>query len=148
MLRLDPSSIKAYNNLGVTRQATGHFEDAEADFQKAIDLSRTTGPPSEWPYINLSKLYYEQGNADRSTALLAQAVRINARNDVGLYWLGKCQFALGQFEQAKDSLEKAVAIYPSNPEYHYFLAGIYRKLGNIVAAEASLRRFQDLRAKP
>jgi len=56
MLQLDPSSLKAYDNLGVTRQATGHFEGAEADFKRAIDLSRRTGTPSEWPYINLGKL--------------------------------------------------------------------------------------------
>src|SRR5207245_5656645 len=124
-----------------------HVETAESDFKKAIDLGQTTGTRSEWPYVNLGELYYEQGSPDRSVNLRAQAVRMNPQNDVGLFWLGKCQFALGQFEQARDSLEKALAIYPRSPEYHYFLARIYRKLGNSDAATFYLRRFEELRGQ-
>ena len=148
MLQLDPSSVKAYNNLGITEKATGHFDIAESDFKKAIDLSQTSRTPSEWPHVNLGELYYEQGRLDLSLDFLAQAVRINPNNDVGLFWLGKCQFTMGKFEQARYLLEKAIAIYPQSPEYHYFLSTIYRKLGNLDAAKSCLRRFEELRAKP
>jgi tetratricopeptide (TPR) repeat protein len=148
MLQLDPSSAKAYNNLGITEKATGHFEMAESDFKKAIDLSQTGKTPSEWPYVNLGELYYEQGRLGLSLEFLAQAVRINPQNDVGLFWLGKCQFTMGRLGQAKDLLEKAIAIYPPSPEYHYFLSKIYRKLGDLDAAKRCLRRFEELRGKP
>jgi len=144
MLELDPLSVKGYNNLGLARMAFGDSEEAARDFEKAITLGQSSETPSEWPYINLGKLNYEKGKTALSSKLFSQALEINPRNDVSHFWLGKCLLAIGQTEQAKNCVEKAVAIYPKSPEYFYCLAKIYRKLGREKAADVALNRYLEL----
>src|SRR5947199_171249 len=89
-----------------------------------VNWSPRTGNPSEWPYINLGKFYYERGKRDQGLALLKRAVEINPQNDIGQYHLGKCLFALGLTEKARDAVEKAIDIHSKSPDYFYFLANI------------------------
>ncbi len=148
MRDLDPLSVKAYNNLGTTRLALNQVTAAIADFQKAMELGTETGNPSEWPYINLGKFYYERGKRDQGLALLKRAVEINPQYDIGQYHLGKCLFALGLTEKARDAVEKAIDIHSKSPDYFYFLANICKKLGRMDEASAAFRRFEALRKKP
>ena len=90
----------------------------------------------------------QRGKRDQGLALLKRAVEINPQNDIGQYHLGKCLFALGLTEKARDAVEKAIDIHSKSPDYFYFLANICKKLGRMDEASAAFRRFEALRKKP
>lgn len=68
-----PASPELHNFLGVLEAQEGRYREAEANFQKAIDLDRQLGAA----YLNLGRLYQENGARDKEAVRKGAAVYLN-----------------------------------------------------------------------
>ncbi len=102
----DPLTAEQHNDLGVAYEKNGDFDAARKEFEKAIQKNR------EWviPYLNLGHLYYIQGNLDQAEAALRQGLRIKGDHPDLLNNLAWVLMEKGQLKEAKDLIDKAIAI--------------------------------------
>jgi predicted TPR repeat methyltransferase len=67
---LQPDNARAHNNRGSALQLLGRLWEAEAAFRRALELA----PNLELPYINLGKLYEQQGKSRMAAELYRRAI--------------------------------------------------------------------------
>jgi tetratricopeptide (TPR) repeat protein len=96
----------------------GNTSEAELEF-KQISV---TYPQLSTPYVNLGILFRKSGHLDQSEEALKLAVQRNGSSAVAWTELGATQRMRGEFKEAADSYEKAIA---ADPNY----AAAYRNLG-------------------
>ncbi len=72
---------------------------------------------------------YNEGKLQDAAAKLRQIVSTYPENDAALYYLGICEFSLGDSGAAETHLKKAVEIDPHNYWYKDRLAKLYSATG-------------------
>lgn len=62
---------------------------------------------------------------------------------------GRCEslFALARWSEARTCFERRVRQIPEHPQAHYFLAQLYRRMGNAQRAAAEFSRHEEIRAR-
>ena len=65
VLKVNPQSYKAYDNLGLCYQALGDTGLATRYFLTAIKMVETDHPDYDWPYANLADLLLEKAISKR-----------------------------------------------------------------------------------
>ncbi len=100
---LDAGLVQAHINLGVALKALGRLDEAEVCQRTALTLS----PDSSEAYCNLASLALEQRAFQQAVDLSDAALRLNPNNHSamanragGLYFSGRKQESLGEFERA------------------------------------------------
>lgn len=84
--------------------------------------------------FGLAKAYVEQEHYEEAIPHLRQALQFNGNHSSSWFWLGRTQFETGKFEEAEQTLEKAVEISTSN-----------RDAQTLKMAEVFLRRVRKAR---
>jgi tetratricopeptide (TPR) repeat protein len=97
---------------------SGNAVEAELEFKQMAALY----PQLAVPYVNLGILYRKGGHLDQSEEVLKTAVQHNGGSAIAWTELGATQRLRGEFKDAADSYEKAVAADPN-------FAPAYRNLG-------------------
>ncbi|MEO8659083.1 MAG: tetratricopeptide repeat protein [Bryobacteraceae bacterium] len=146
-LKLNRSSYKALDNLGLCYQALGENDKAIRYHLTAIKLVETAHPDYEWPYINLAEALLKTGDAQHAFDSAAKATKRNPMTGHAFYVGAKALDQLGKPDLAVNWLERATALDTGDTEAWYLLARLYRKQGQTERAEAALHRFQELKAK-
>jgi len=119
----DPSRPDLHLKLGAVYLEMKRWADAEACFNKALDLD----PDSAEAYRGLAQACLPQKrNQDAAEAAL-RSVGLLFHNPMGHFLLGAALHRLGQLPRALEALKVAVAQNPNFPEAHRRLAYIYRK---------------------
>ena len=144
-IRLDPSSVKAYSNLGITTEALGDSPEALKNYTKAIELEEQRKHRSEWPYIYLSGFYNRQKNAIQALAYARKAIEVNLRSDTAHFEMAKAYRTQNELQKSVDSARKAIAINAHVPEYYYVLGLVLRELGNQKESAEALAKYAQLR---
>ena len=72
---------------------------------------------------------YNEGQYNAARKLLAGLVSLDPDNDAVCYYLGLCDFALRNIDEAETYLSKALQLDPGNYWYHDRLAAFYTALG-------------------
>ncbi len=147
VIAIDASFLRAYDNLGLSLEGAGRHDEAQAAFEKAIELSRQQTPPSAWPYLNLGTMLYRLGRMDEAEPHLREAVRIDPQLAPAQYQLGSLLESQGSIEEAVTHIARAAELDPEDPKPHYALGRIYRRQGDTQKARASLERFSELEKK-
>jgi len=62
VIQLDPESPRAYDNLGLSFDMMGRYEEARVAFEKAVEFNRRLAQPSPWPPHNLGDLLLRLGS--------------------------------------------------------------------------------------
>ena len=123
---------------GVTRERQGKWDEAEADFLKALELE------PEQPFV-LNYLGYswleQHRNLDEALDMIVRAV--DQRPDDGFIVdsLGWAYYRLARYEEAVEHLERAVELDPHDPTINDHLGDAFWKVGRRTEA-----RFQWTRA--
>ena len=127
-LRLGATQSRVYDGLGLAYDALGQYDEAEAGYQRAVELSH--GEYS--PYFDYGVFLFRQGRTEKSVFMLERAFQIepdaaNVRFEFAraLYHAGNLDEALGVLEQTPASKECRV---------HNLLARIWALKGNNEAA--------------
>lgn len=144
-LKLDPESVRGYDNLALALEAQRKTEEAEASYRKAIELADVQKLETEWPWLNLAKLLIEKGRHEESLALLEPAQRMNPRSAEVFYVRGKVLQKLGREAEAEAALQRSVQNDAKFPDSHYLLGRIYLKQGRKPESQREMEIFQGLK---
>jgi tetratricopeptide (TPR) repeat protein len=98
-----------YHFLGDVYKKSGDFNNAECFFKRAIEINSD----SSMHYVFLGGLYAEQGRFDKAEYLLEKATSFQEDDlDEAYYNLGVVQKAQERYDEAIESLKKALEIDP------------------------------------
>lgn len=129
-LALEPGSAYACFCLGSAAWERGDFPEAAAYLRKALTLDPTL--PNA-PVV-LAESLMQLGLPAEAVSVLERADRA-APQSMRWFLLGQACLQLGRFAQARDHLEKALALEPHFAKAHFGLVTAYMRLGDVPKAE-------------
>lgn len=129
-LALEPGSAYACFCLGSAAWERGDFDQAVDYLRKALALD----PALPNAPVVLAESLMQRGQPAEALATLEKAEQATPQ---AMRWflMGQACLQLGRFAEARDHLEKAVALDPHFSKAHYALVTVYMRLGNTAKAE-------------
>ena len=113
----------------------GQYEQAEADFQRAIDLEPANGDA----WRQLAKTYEHDNQPNRALAAYLKAIEVQPEYFKNYKMLGEFHFTRGEYDEAVTQYKKVIELVPDLAIAHYQLATPYLNLGRYDEAERELR---------
>ena len=147
IVQAQPANYRAWDNLGLAREAGGKIPEAIAAHLRAIALVATEHREYDWAHANLAELLMKQDDNRQAFNLAVEAAERNPASARNFYLAGKALVRLEQWAKAERWLKRSGDLDPSYPEPRYLLAQVYRRLGRGTEAEAERKRFLELKAK-
>jgi tetratricopeptide (TPR) repeat protein len=145
-LKLDPKSIKAEDNLGLSYQGLNRNEEAIAAFRTAISWQSGAVEKDANPYLDLGSLLLDLERTAEALPLLQQAAQL-APQDMRMHRaLGKAYLRLNDLEKAQAELERSALLAPQDAPIHFMLAQLYRKRGMTDKELAETKKYRELTA--
>ncbi len=126
-----------YYARGISHERLGIWENAEADFRKALELNPEQ--PQVLNYLGYS-LVEKQIKLDEALDMIERAVA--ARPDSGYIVdsLGWVLFRLGRYEEAVGHMERATELMPIDPIVNDHLGDVYWSVGRYLEAQFQWKR--------
>jgi len=125
-IKLDPALDRLHHNLGEAFHSEGDYKGAIRHYNLALKLN----PGSAKTFNNLAWTYAQRGeNIEDALALATAAVEADQKN--GFYYdtLAWVYFKQGLFEEARQTVMKAIEFQPGIPDFHYHFGEILRWQG-------------------
>ncbi len=126
-----------YYTRGITHERTDRWEQAEADFRKALDLS--PDQPQVLNYLGYSYVEMKQ-NLDEALDMIERAVAARPEDGYITDSLGWVLYRLGRYEEAVDVMERAAELTPVDPIVNDHLGDVYWAVGRNREAEFQWQR--------
>ncbi len=134
---INPRDSSAHYNLGLIHQQRGELDQARERFQRAIDID----PDELDAHYQLGRIARAQGRLPEAIANFEQVVQrdqFHAQNEI---WreIGATYIAAGQYDDARDALEKFLDRRPNDPEGLYLMGRAHAGLGDNQEAASSMQ---------
>jgi tetratricopeptide (TPR) repeat protein len=172
-----PDHAHAYRCRGNAYLSLGRYEEAVADYSRAIELDprhardlsnrgklyRDLGqldkslddvsraieldPKYVRAWINRALIYLDLGQRDKAVADLSRAIEVDPKYAVAWYNRGSAYFQLGQAEKAVANFSRAIELDPKFAAAWNYRGLAYRKLGQLEKAIANFSRAIELDPK-
>lgn len=110
-LRRDPRMADGYGNRGISFQALREFDTALADYNKAIRL----GPNQGFFYYSRGTLFLATGRREEAIRDLGECIRREPKDPDAYVVRARALTEKRMYTQAREHLEKAVAVRPNYP---------------------------------
>ncbi len=123
----------AHVNMGLAYSQQGQFELAVAQFRRALTYR---GLPEA--YHNLGLAYDRMGRPDAAIQAFRDAVRLRPTYAAAYAGLGDALLAAGQVDEARQALERVIALQPGSP----LAAASREKLDRLAPAASASERNQ------
>jgi tetratricopeptide (TPR) repeat protein len=133
MVDLKPN-LDSYARVSYARQLTGDVEGAVAAMQRAVASSRPETEGAAWARVQLGDLYFNSGRTDEAAEQYEAALTDFNDYHLALAALAKVRAAQGQYNEAIQLYEQAVAIIPQ-PTILAALGDLYARTGSPAQAE-------------
>ena len=146
-IRLDGTSVEAYDLLGQCLEGLGEFSQAAKMYNTAISLDARNAVGSPWPHFHLGSLLHDLGDLARAEASLGVAIAIDARHGPSFRELGIVRQKAGKLDAAAEALEAASRLLPDDARIQYLLSRIYLQVGDAARSKVALERFRQLSGK-
>lgn len=134
---LNPADASAHYNLGLIYQQRGQIEEAKASFRRAIEID----PDDTDSHYQLGRIAREEGALPEAIAHFEATVQRDQEHSQHEIWreIGRTYLQAGQYEDARNALERFLQHRPSDAEgrYHYGLA--LHRLGRAQDAATEMR---------
>jgi tetratricopeptide (TPR) repeat protein len=144
-LDLDPTFMKAYDNLGLSYEGLGEYDEAIGVYQQAVTLNRQQPHPSPWPPLNLGTLLVKLGRASQAESSLQESLRYDPKFPKAHYQLGLLLEKQNKGDAAIHELTLATENDPNYPEPYFALGRMYDRRGEKAKAQAALAAFRKLK---
>lgn len=142
VLELQPESSEAFLLRGRILQAQGKFDDAIADYERAIEISPgTSGPPGN---ISIGFLHLLNGQLEKARQSFEQALKIDALNGSAHDGLANVYRVEGKTDEAMNELRLALQFDPNQPRALATLAFLVSEQGDQEQALKLCLRAQEL----
>ncbi|HHH89102.1 MAG TPA: tetratricopeptide repeat protein, partial [Aliiroseovarius sp.] len=122
---------------GVCNERVGNWQQAEADFLKALELK--PDQPSVLNYLGYSWVE-QQRNLDQALDMINRAVEARPEDGYIVDSLGWVYYRLGRYDEALSVMERAVELVPVDPVLNDHLGDVYWAVGRRLEAEFQWRR--------
>ena len=122
---------------GISHERIDQWENAEADFRKALELR--PDQPQVLNYLGYSYLEM-QTNYEEALDMIERAVALRPDSGYIIDSLGWGLFRLGRYEEAVGHMEKAVEKMPIDPIVNDHLGDVYWAVGRYREAEFQWHR--------
>lgn len=143
-VRLNALSPRAWTALGQAQEKLGDLGPAEDSYRRALRVCGA-GRDCAWPLLQIGFLHGVQSGPAAAIPYYRRAVETRPDWARTHFHLGKALAAEEDLAAARQELERAVELDAAQPEYHYQLATVYRRLGEAGKARAQLAQFRSLR---
>ncbi|MDE3197024.1 MAG: tetratricopeptide repeat protein [Acidobacteriota bacterium] len=136
--RLAPRFAAAWNQLGTIAYQTAHYDEAEADFRRALDGDSE----SYEPLVNLGGVLLNLGRPEEALEYNKRAVLRRPSDALANSQLGLTYLKLNRLGPAEQYLKTAIELDRAHFSYPQLaLANIYLARGDRQAAAGTLRDF-------
>ncbi len=142
-LETKPDDARAELALGTAYRETRNFGNAETHLSRSVALD---GVQTEAVY-QLAEVYLAQNKPDAARVLLQKNAVAPEPHAPSLIALGKLDLESGDNASAAVLLERAAALVPKNPEVHYQLSLVYKRLGKDSASQEQAQVSKRLRTE-
>src|SRR5947209_10352481 len=115
VLAIEPTHLKAQENLGLVFDATNRPEQAEEALRKAAAWAGSE-EGDEWPFLDLGGFLLDRDRAAEAMEPLRTAVRIRATCAACHEKLGRALLATSDVAGAIAELEEATRLDPKDPK--------------------------------
>jgi tetratricopeptide (TPR) repeat protein len=130
-LEYNPRFVEAWVNLGYVELARGNFVQARGDFVRARALNQDIPAP----HHALGVLADDEGRGEEAEEHYRAALKVDPGFAPARANLGRCLFARGQYENAREQFERLVEVAPETLEGWVGEAESLRQLGRGAQAE-------------
>ncbi len=132
-----PQDWRLYFARGAARERLGRWPEAEADMQRALELSPEQ--PDVMNYLGYS--WVDRGERlSEGLALIQRALEQRPMSGAIVDSLGWAHYRLGDFPRALELLERAVELSPADPTLNDHLGDAYWRMGRRIEARFQWRR--------
>jgi predicted Zn-dependent protease len=115
---------------GILNARLNRVTEAEAAFQKALACD----PQDELIVREAGRFHYTKGNRNMGANLLQQAVSMNRKDIMALFFYARCLGDAGSNRQAIDYIHEVLRAVPEDAEVHTLLAHYYGADGQMFNA--------------
>lgn len=119
------NASKVYLYRGIAKYELELETDAIVDFRVSLALD----PNNYIAYYYISDIYYHMSSYASALENVIYFLNKNNEDANGLVLKSKCELEMGNPNAAKMTIQKALALYSSNPELYYIRAVINSQLG-------------------
>ncbi|MCM8832932.1 MAG: tetratricopeptide repeat protein, partial [Candidatus Omnitrophica bacterium] len=143
ILELDP-----YNPYALCSLATIYYNERKKDISEILNILKTCiekNPLYRQAYVALGRIFYENGNYQKSIDFLKIAISLDPNDDFSHLLLGISYFYIGNKELAEKHLNIAYNLNPLNLENIQNLAFFYKTIGNYRKAIILYQKVLDLK---
>jgi tetratricopeptide (TPR) repeat protein len=133
---------RAWNNLGILAAREGRTEEADQNFQQALQID----PDFLIALQNLGNVYRQQKRWKEAQDVLRRALQVSPGDPEANYSLGMVFAQLNDTEHAYEYLQKALATRPAYPEALNNLGVLYLRTQRPREAEKSFK--ESIRVAP
>ncbi|HEY7689346.1 MAG TPA: adenylate/guanylate cyclase domain-containing protein [Dongiaceae bacterium] len=141
LAKAKPTSI-SHQVAGNISRSRGWYDDAQKEFQAAIDLD----PSDSWSYAYLAYSLINAGKSSEAEAQIATAMRLDPHfPPLFVFYQGVAQFEQRRMEEASVTLAKAAQLNPEDPWSFVYLAASYAHLGREKLAKDTINEFSRVR---
>ena len=129
LLRIDPRNAFANYVLGTIQYARGELVLAEASYRVSVE----TNPTGE-ALNDLAWILQRKGQAEEALPLIQRSLEMNENNAAAWDTLGVVLLQLNRLNEAKEALEKALALRPGAAATILHMAQLYESMGMVSEA--------------
>ena len=146
-LKLDPNNLNIRYSLASTFRDKGMFEEAISEHKKITENQK------DYPnlYNDLGDIYSQQGKIQEALEAYQneisydrRRISLNPDDPVALNNLAYALTGIGEYNQAKEIVEKILILQPNYRQAYLTLAKIYEKLGNSKEALVALAKAKSI----
>ncbi len=135
-LNLDSKLAAARVCKGTVDNGTGQYDQAIAEFQRALDSE----PTSDDAYRGLAEAYEHLGKLAEAEKTYHRAIALRPQYWPGYNWLGVFYYHQARYPEAAQMFTQVLALAPDNVRGHYNLGATYVEEGRYAEATVVLER--------
>lgn len=139
-----PDHHEALYYLGLAYEAAGDMTQAKTLYQRALTASEGAKSSFSLAYQGLSRLDRLNNLPERALKFARQAVFLEPKLPDNQFEVAKVYAALGRLPEAVDAFKASLALDATQSSAYYQLFSLYRRLGDVKAAEQALADFKSV----
>ncbi len=143
VLSLEPTHLKAEENLGLVFDATNRPQQAEEALRKAAAWAGSENT-DEWPFLDLAIFLLDHDRSAEALEPLRAAVHIRPGCEVCHEKLGRALLATNDLPGSIAELEQATQLNPQDAKAHFELGRAYRQAGQTERSRQEFAASQKL----
>lgn len=147
LLEIDPSSVMAHSNLSLFYNQLGEIDAAERHLALATRVSFGGGSATKDANRARQETVEREADRRRRSELFLQVLEIDPDDALAHFGMGEIAVELGQFTEAVEHLEKAIASDPTHSTAMLALGAALEGLENIDRARETYERGIEVAAK-